>query len=120
MNNPLALIIEDDFDLATIFDEALKAAEFKTEVIRAGDTAMARLAVVAPDVVILDLHLPHVAGTDILDQIRADERLAAARVIITTADARLAETMHNQADLVLVKPISFSQLRDMAVRLRDE
>ena len=43
MSNPLALIIEDDYDLATIFDEALKAADFKTEVIRTGNTAMTAL-----------------------------------------------------------------------------
>jgi DNA-binding response OmpR family regulator len=118
LSNPLALIIEDDYDLATIFAEALKAAEFETQIIRSGDTALTWLAAVTPDVVVLDLHLPHVAGTDILDQIRADERLAQARVIVTTADARLAETLHEQAELVLVKPISFSQLRDMASRLR--
>ena len=116
MSNPLALIVEDDVDLATIFDEALKAASYKTEVIRTGDKAQSRLEAVAPDLVVLDLHLPQVAGTDILKKIRADERLAQTRVIITTADPRLAETLREEADLVLVKPISFSQLRDLAKR----
>jgi DNA-binding response OmpR family regulator len=119
LTKPLALIVEDDYDLATIFDEALKAADFKTEVIRTGNAAMERLAAVSPAVVVLDLHLPQVAGTDILDQIRADERLTQTRVIVTTADVRLAETLHEKADLVLVKPISFSQLRDLAKRLRN-
>ena len=119
MSTPLALIVEDDLDLATIFDEALKAAGYKTEVIRTGDKAQNRLKAVAPELVVLDLHLPHVAGTDILKDIRADARLAQTRVIITTADVRLAETLREEADLVLVKPISFSQLRDLAKRLRD-
>ncbi len=118
MNEPLALIIEDDYDLATIFDEALKAADFETEVIRTGDAAVRRLLTAQPSVVVLDLHLPHVSGVDILNQIRADPRLTQARVIVTTADVRLAETLHDQADLVLVKPVSFTQLRDMALRLR--
>jgi DNA-binding response OmpR family regulator len=68
--------------------------------------------------VVLDLHLPGTAGTDILKRIRSDERLNQTRVIITTADARLAESLEEQADLILVKPVSFSQLRDMALRLR--
>jgi hypothetical protein len=38
-------------------------------------------------------------------------------VIIATADARMAELLHEQADLVLLKPISFIQLRTLAERL---
>jgi DNA-binding response OmpR family regulator len=114
----LALIIEDDYDLAAIFDAALRAAQFESKVIRAGDIAMKELATSIPDVVILDLHLPHVAGTDILQHIRTDDRLSRVRVIVTTADARLGEMVQEEADLVLLKPISFSQLRDMAKRLR--
>jgi DNA-binding response OmpR family regulator len=118
LSKPLALIIEDDYDLATIFEAALQAADFETEVIRAGDAALKRLETVTPSVVVLDLHLPQVIGTDILKHIRADARLTEARVMVTTSDARLAETVEDQADLVLIKPISFSQLRDMAMRLR--
>jgi len=118
MSNPLALIIEDDPDAATIFSEALQAAGFETEIVRTGDKALKRLAVTTPDAVVLDLHLPHVSGTDILRQIRADARLAKTRIIIATADPRMAELLRDQADLVLLKPISFSQLRDLAARLR--
>jgi DNA-binding response OmpR family regulator len=117
MSNPFALIIEDDFDASFIFAQSLQAAGFETEIIRSGDLALARLAVTTPDVVVLDLHLPHAAGTDILNQIRADGRLAETRVIVATADPRLAETLQDEADLVLIKPISFSQLRDLAARL---
>ncbi len=120
MSNKFALIIEDDIDLATIFAEALKAAGFKIEIIYEGQTALQRLAVTTPDVVVLDLHLPNVAGTDILQQIHDDTRLTETRVIIATADARLAETLYEEADLVLVKPISFVQLRDLAERLTPE
>ena len=67
-----------------------------------------------PDVVVLDLHLPRVAGMDILHQIRADERLTGTRVIVATAHPRMAESLRDEADLVLLKPISFSQLRDLA------
>ncbi len=118
MSNPLALIIEDDPDAATIFSEALQAAGFETEIVRTGDKALKQLAVTTPDAVVLDLHLPHVSGTDILRQIRADARLAKTRMIIATADPRMAELLRDQTDLVLLKPISFSQLRDLAARLR--
>lgn len=117
MSSQLALVIEDDAALATIFSEALEATGFETEIIRSGDIALTRLAVTEPDVVVLDLHLPRIEGTDILHEIRADPRLAKTQVMIATADPRLAEPLQTQADLVLQKPISFSQLRDLAARL---
>ena len=114
---PLALLIEDDPDLITIFSMALEDAGFLIESIAEGDAALARLGDVIPSVVVLDLHLPNVSGTHILDAIRADERLSATRVIIVSADPQLAESVSGEADLVLVKPISFGQLRDLAHRL---
>jgi DNA-binding response OmpR family regulator len=118
MSDSFALIIEDDYDLSNIFAEALQAAEFETEIVRTGDRAFERLSSTTPDVVVLDLHLPGVAGTDLLRQIRTDPRLKETRVMVATADERLAETLQEEADLVLLKPISFRQLRDLALRLR--
>ncbi len=101
-----------------IFTYALEAADFVTELIADGDLARARLAEIVPSVVVLDLHLPHVSGEDLLQQIRADERLTRTRVMFATADARLANYLRQQSDLVLLKPISPAQLRDLAKRLR--
>jgi len=117
MSKRLALIVEDNADLSLIFSEALQAAGFETEVALAGDTALARLAVTTPRVVVLDLHLPRVSGMDILHQIRADPRLTGTRVIVATAHPRMADSLRDEADLVLLKPISFSQLRDLAAIL---
>ena len=50
MGNQLALIVEDDRDQASLFARVLQTAGFETEVARAGDTALARLAVMVPDV----------------------------------------------------------------------
>lgn len=72
---------------------------------------------IAPYLILLDMHLPHVSGADLLDKIRADKRLKHTTVIITTADARMAEMYGNMADFVMVKPISFVQLRDLTARL---
>lgn len=116
MSEGFALIIEDDIDLATIFAQALRAAGFETNIVLDGGKAVQRLANEKPDIVVLDLHLPHVSGPEILEKIRADERLKDTQVIIATADPRLAEELQDQADLALIKPISFKQLRDLAQR----
>jgi DNA-binding response OmpR family regulator len=118
MNKHIALIVEDDQDLATIFAEALQAANFETQIVRDGVTALLFLAKTQPEIVLLDLHLPRISGADILDKIKADERLAETKVMIATADPYMADSLREIADLVLIKPISFGQLRDLAARLR--
>ena len=115
----LALIIEDDEDIAEIFNQSLTNAGFETEVIFDGDTAQKRLEEVVPHVVVLDMHLPGVSGQTLLSQVRSDQRLLETIVLVATADAMMAEVHREQADFVLVKPISFSQLRDLASRLHD-
>lgn len=113
----LALIIEDDIDLAEIFSQAVTAAGYKTEVINDGLVAQERLKQVVPAVIVLDMHIPHISGDKLFHQIREDDRLKETRVVVATADAQMAESMWGKADLVLVKPISFTQLRDLTSRL---
>ncbi len=116
--NELALIIEDDPDLSTIFSEALTAAGFETEALLDGKAAQSRLNEVVPYLVILDMHLPYVSGLELYDQMRADERLKDTLVVVCTADARMGEAMTDKADFVLIKPITFTQLRDLTRRLK--
>lgn len=114
----LALIVEDDPKLATVFAAALQYANYKTEIIHEGQAAAQRLAVMSPDVVILDLHLPFVSGADLLKQIRADQRLTQTHVIVVTADLYRAEAMHDQADAVLIKPVGFIRLQNIVAKLQ--
>lgn len=116
----LALIIEDDEDLASIFAEALRGIGYEVEHVADGKVAQERLKNgTAPFLILLDMHLPHVSGADLLTKIiRQDERLAKTMVIITTADARMGDTYGDQVDFVLIKPISFVQLRDLTARLK--
>jgi CheY-like chemotaxis protein len=117
VTKPLALIIEDDAELADIFSVGLEGIGFETEIARDGKMALARLATVVPVLVLLDLHLPGVSGKDILKHIRANDRLAGTRVVLATADALMAQSLRGEADLILLKPISINHLRSVAKRL---
>jgi CheY-like chemotaxis protein len=118
MANNLALVIEDDEDLSEIFARALEVAGFEVEAVSDGKAAQQRLGEdVVPNVIALDLHLPHVDGATLLKQIKADERFTKTRVILTTADAVQAEHLRDKVNIVLVKPIYFTQLRDISKRL---
>jgi len=112
------MVIEDDEKLATIYSEALSQAGFSARVVRDGKDAMNLLREIVPVLVVLDLHLPSLSGKDILKAIRQDPNLATTWVVIATADPAMAADLHDQADIVMIKPISFIQLRDMARRLR--
>jgi DNA-binding response OmpR family regulator len=118
MSANLALVIEDDTDLSEIFTRALEKAGFEVETILDGQIAQNRLREVVPNVIVLDMHLPHVDGVTLLKQIHADERLSKSRIIIATADAVQGEFLRDQATVVMIKPISFSQLRDISARLK--
>ena len=115
----LALIVEDDEDLANIFAEALRGVGFEVEHVADGQVAQERLTNgVAPYLILLDMHIPYVSGADLLTNIiKKDDRLAKTIVIITTADARMGEAYDELADFVMIKPISFVQLRDLTSRL---
>ena len=117
--NPVALIIEDDDKLALIYAEALRRAQFEAVVISDGAVALAQAAALSPALIILDLHLPHISGLQILEELRQDEQLAKTHVIVTTADALQAANVRDKVDLTLIKPVSFLQLRDEAQRIRD-
>jgi CheY-like chemotaxis protein len=114
---PLAMIIEDHEDAAVIFANALQGTGFEIEIIHSGDAAIKRLAETTPAVVILDLHLPRVSGAEILRQIRANMRLAGTYVIVATAYPDLAMGLEAKADQAFLKPVSFTQLQDLALRL---
>ncbi len=105
MSTPQALVIEDDRDLATIFSQALRAAGFEVETVATRDAALERLALLTPHVVTLDLHLQQAKGSDVLHYIQSEPRLAQVKVILTTADSAQAESLQDEADVVLVKPI---------------
>ena len=117
MNKPLALIVEDDPQLGSIFSLALQL-EFDIELIADGQAALNRLAQVAPTLVVLDVNLPKVSGCDILKYIRADQHLAKTKVIIATGDSNQCSALSGEADIAMLKPVSPFQLRELASRLR--
>jgi len=113
-----ALIVEDDRDVAALYRHVVESLGFEAEVLRSGEAASARLEMIVPAVVVLDMHLPvHISGSDLLHQIRTDKRLTRTRVIVVTGHAELAETIRDEADAVLIKPVDISQLSDLIAHL---
>ena len=113
---PIVLIIEDDSTLNKIFSIALRD-DFEIISYTAGEDAVLYLKDNAPNLVVLDLHLSGISGEDVLGVIHSQEHLSKTKVILTTAAERNAELLRDQVDIVLLKPVSPKQLKDLALRL---
>lgn len=120
MNLPLAFVIEDDEDIGEIYTAALRAANFNPIHITNGVEALEQLKGAVPQLVVLDLHLPKLTGTTVLRAIRSDTRMTDAYIIVVTADPVLAENINGSADIVLVKPVGFSHIRELALNRYQE
>lgn len=117
MTKPLALIIEDNEMLSSLFEEAFIEAGYETETALDGQKASTRLQEITPYIILLDLHLPYVSGETLLTQIRTDSRLDDTRIIVASADGTWSAHLESDVDFVLNKPVSYVQLRLLASRL---
>ena len=116
MSKPLVLIVEDDPKLNEIISITLEE-DFELISCTDGNMALEQLKDTIPQIIVLDLNLPGLSGTEILTHVRGDERFTQTRVILVIADERQAETLTNDADIVLLKPVSPGQLRELALRM---
>ncbi len=115
----LAYVIEDEIPLAAIYVKALEKAGYRAVTICDGQEAIEilNLAAEPPALIILDLNLPRLSGKEILRYIRRNTRFAKTRVIRATSEAAaVAGEIEARSDLVLLKPIGFTQLRELASR----
>src|SRR6476659_1063904 len=107
------LIVEDDRDIADLVARYLGKAGFATEVIASGREALAAIAARPPDLLVLDLMLPHVDGLEVCRALRANETTAAIPIIMLTARAEESERivgLELGADDYLAKPFSPNEL----------
>ena len=117
MGKPQALIIEDDRDVAALFRHAMDLAGFQTEIVFHGNHAVERLYSSPPDVVLLDLNLPGISGSELLNLIRNEEQLNHTKVVVITGHSQIAEGLIAEPDLVLYKPVSMEQLTGLVGRI---
>jgi DNA-binding response OmpR family regulator len=105
------LIAEDDAPLASFIAKTFLAEDQLTEVAENGEEALQMLAEGGYDLLILDLGLPILGGTEVLKRIRGnDDDLP---ILILTATDKVAERvacLDGGADDYLTKPFSISEL----------
>jgi two-component system cell cycle response regulator DivK len=122
MTQPLALVIDDNDVLGRAFALALEHTGFAVTYINDARTALAAIERIRPDVIVLDVNMPQVSGIEILKTLRQTPSIVKTRVIIVTAGSAIThdEEVNALADLVLLKPVSLSQIINFANRFVQE
>ncbi len=84
-NKKMILIVEDDENLANVYETRLQAEGFNTKRVQNGEDAIAAATMAKPDLILLDVMMPKVSGFDVLDILRNTPETANAKIIMLTA-----------------------------------
>jgi DNA-binding response OmpR family regulator len=104
------LLVEDDAAIRTALTRALREHGHAVTAIASGLSALTAAVENKPDVVLLDLGLPDVDGTDVLAMLRA---VSDVPVIVATArddEAEMVRVLDSGADDYVIKPFTAGQL----------
>lgn len=81
----IVLLVEDDNDLANVYETRLQAEGFKTHRVANGEEALSAVMQIKPGLILLDVMMPKVSGFDVLDILRNTPETANVKVIMLTA-----------------------------------
>ena len=112
------LVVEDNELNLRLFCDILRAHGYEADPVRDGRDAVDRARVFAPDLVVMDIQLPHISGLEIIEQLKADEALAPIPIMAVTAYAAKGDEERIRAagaEGYVSKPISVIRFVD-AVR----
>jgi two-component system copper resistance phosphate regulon response regulator CusR len=104
-------LVEDEKKVASIIERGLKAERYAVDVHHDGQSAWEAADTYNYDLIILDLMLPGLNGTEILKNIRK-QGLAVPVLILTARDGMSQKVEHFEAgaDDYLTKPFAFAEL----------
>ncbi|MGH6614743.1 response regulator [Sphingomonas sp.] len=114
------LVVEDNELNLKLFCDLLRAHEFVTEGVHDGREAVARAHEFAPDLIVMDIQLPHVSGYELIGQLKADEALKTIPIMAVTAYAGREDEERIRAvgaDAYVSKPISLARFIDEVTAL---
>jgi two-component system, cell cycle response regulator DivK len=81
------LVVEDNELNLRLFCDLLRAHDYDAAAVRDGREAMAIAREFRPDLIVMDIQMPHVTGLELTEAIRADEELAGIPIMAVTAYA---------------------------------
>ncbi|MGE4429998.1 MAG: response regulator [Sphingobium sp.] len=110
------LVVEDNELNLKLFCDLLKAHGHETRPVSDGREVLRQAGEFGPDLVIMDIHLPHVSGLDLIIALKADAALAVVPIMAVTAYAGKGDEERIRqagAEAYVSKPISVMKFVDV-------
>ena len=107
------LVVDDEKDLADLLAWNLSRAGYRTDIAWTGTDALARVKESAPDLILLDVMLPDVPGTDICKRLKTDPATADIPIVMISARGEEIDRvvgLELGADDYVTKPFSIREL----------
>jgi twitching motility two-component system response regulator PilH len=108
-----ALIIDDNRETADALKQMMDLLDVPARVAYGASPAISALSSLTPRLVLLDINMPGVDGTEILAFLRREPRLANVPVIICTSDDQpetRQRVMQGGATAMIIKPADLDSL----------
>jgi two-component system phosphate regulon response regulator PhoB len=113
----LVLVVDDERDLRTLLEFNLRQAGYQVVQAATGAEALAKARSLRPQVIVLDLNLPDVSGTDVCRLLKGDENTRGVPILMLTARGGEADRIAGLelgADDYVAKPFS---VREVVLRV---
>ncbi|MEX2236766.1 MAG: response regulator [Dehalococcoidia bacterium] len=112
------LVVEDDLRIQKMLRTVLLAEQYEVDAVGDGRAALELVERDPPDLVILDLMLPDVDGWEVMNRLKADNKLSTLPVLVLSAVHDLArESLRIGASDFLRKPFGIDALLEKVARL---
>lgn len=112
---PTVFIVEDEDAFIEALDIGLQREGFRVEIARDGAEALLNFESVKPDIILLDVMLPKVSGTDVCKEIRKKSQVPIIMVSAKGSEIDTVVGLEVGADDYIVKPY---RLRELVARIR--
>jgi CheY-like chemotaxis protein len=123
MTSPVKIVmVEDDHGHARLIEKNIRRANISNEIAHFDDGGSAldylfsdEVRANGPLLILLDLNLPDMSGTDILQKVKGDERLRRAPVVIlTTTDDKveIQRCYDLGCNVYITKPVDYESFAD--------
>ena len=86
MNKPLILVVDDDGPILTLMKNILREFGFEAVVASTGAAALQSAREKTPDLVLIDKNMPGMSGSEVIQEIRSQPRLAHVPILILSGE----------------------------------
>ena len=116
------LVVEDNELNLKLFCDLLRAHGYAAEPVRDGREAVARARAFAPDLVVMDIQMPHITSLELIEQMKGDGELRPIPIMAVTAYAAKGDEERIReagAEAYVSKPVTVSRFMEAVRGLTD-